>query len=130
MRRLTIVAWATLLVAVAAPGAAQAGPRYQFCAPASASTTYLLVLTRMSCGQARSLERVALHKRVLGHGPSAAAGWWSASGGRWQTAARGRSATGPYRGTWQYGIWSSRGGVDTCPTVYFFLRHKLRTVAH
>ncbi|HEY1524523.1 MAG TPA: hypothetical protein VGF70_16055 [Solirubrobacteraceae bacterium] len=119
----------TLLVAIAAPAAAQAGPQYRFCTPVSSGTTYLLALGHMACSQARSLERAALRQTIVRHGPSPAAGWWSAAGGRWQTAARGKPTAGPYRGTWSYGIWSARGGVDTCPTVYFFLRRKVRTVA-
>lgn len=126
MRRLTVVAGITLLVAVL-PGAAQASSHYRFCSPASANTTYVLAAGHMPCGSARSLERVALHGRVLRNGPDQLSAWWSALHRRWQTASLGKRTSGVYRGTWMYGIWSSRSGATACPTVYFFLRHPLRT---
>jgi hypothetical protein len=81
-----------------------------------------------SCSQARTLERDAVNNPVLSSGPSQSGAWWSALSQKWQTANRGKQTSGPYHGTWEYGIWSSRKGVDTCPTVYFFRKHSLPTV--
>ena len=119
----------SVVVAVGLPASSQGSPRYRFCAAGAGATTYLLSRGHVSCGQARSLERVAFRQRVVPGGPRQTAGWWSGNGGRWQTSALGKQTSGAYRGTWMYGIWSAQDGVDTCPAVYFFLRHRLRTVS-
>lgn len=127
MRRLTVIASAALVVAAVLPGGAGASARYHFCTPAGSATKYLQALTSMSCSQARSLERAALQSPVLRNGPDQSAMWWSALKQQWQTVDRGRQTSGAYRGLWEYGIWSAQKGVDTCPTVWFFVRHSLRT---
>jgi hypothetical protein len=125
MKRLIAVAGATLTVAVALPGGAGASGSYHFCSTAGSGTTYLQVLTSMPCSQARALERAAIRSPVLSNGPTQTGRWWSALSQKWQTVNRGMQRSGAYRGTFEYGIWSARKGIDTCPTAWFFDRHRL-----